>query len=89
MKLIAVKANSSALNATNGVTIDVYTEHGTPATVLNSAITMNTALTDEDGTLASNPTSLSEGDVLGLRVTTGASPDDITNAQVTLTLIDA
>ena len=88
MNLIAVRANSSALTVTTGVTVDVYTEHGTPASVLTGAISLATALTSVTGTLASNPTALVAGNVLGLRVTTQTG-DDVTNAEVVLTLVDA
>jgi len=84
--LIAVKANCSAVTVVTGVTIDVYQENGTPASVLTGAMSISTAFAAVDGTIATS--SFSAGDTLGLRVTTQTG-DDITNASVTLYYLDA
>jgi len=86
LTLLAVKATCSAVTVITGVSIDVYRESGTPASLLSAAMTITTALAVVDGTVSIS--ALAADDVLGLRATTQTG-DDLTNASVTLYAIEA
>lgn len=64
-------------------TADVYLEGGTPASILNSSVSLSSALTSLSGSVSNS--NIGVGNVLSLRATTDAS-GSITNLKVVITV---
>lgn len=86
-RIVSVQAMDDT--QTGNVTVDIWNEAGTPATILGTVATLATALTSYAGVVSAPSTEYTQGSIFSLRCTTVASTGASTNLRVFLGLKSA
>ena len=74
---------------TGNVTVDLWNQAGTPATILSAVATCATALTPVAGTVSAPTTEYAAGSLFSVRCTTVASTGAATNVRIFIVLKNA
>lgn len=86
-KIVSIEAATET--QTGNVTVDVWNQAGTPATILTTVATCATALTPVAAVIASPTTEYAQGALFSIRCTTVASTGAATNVRIALGLKNA
>ena len=86
-KIISVEASTDT--QTGNVTVDLWNQAGTPATILSAVATCATALTPVAGTVSAPTTEYAAGSLFSVRCTTVASTGAATNVRISIALKNA
>ncbi|MDE1867654.1 MAG: hypothetical protein KGI08_08110 [Thaumarchaeota archaeon] len=86
-KIVSVEASTDT--QTGNVTVDVWNQAGTPATILGTVATCAAALTPVAGVVSAPTTEYATGSLFSIRCTTVASTGAATNVRISLGLKNA
>ncbi|MHB8544797.1 MAG: hypothetical protein ACYC9S_12485 [Leptospirales bacterium] len=79
-KIVAVEASTDT--QTGNVTVDIFNEAGTPASILSTVATCATALTPVSGVVSAPTTEYAVGSLFSIRCTTVATTGAATNVRI-------